>query len=328
MKLFFNKIRTFPINSLAILSIYTLTAIASATGCGSTHDQKSLSKQPPTSLALQDIAPEALPDSEEELRELSPPVLLHSDKSFRFGMAAVGDSITAGFNAYRPLINRDYSWATGWRANGLVDSIYLKLMRAVGNVSATNVAISGSKAEDIGAQIDKLADADLDYISVLIGANDVCQWPADYKESLQTYKADVARGLAQLTADHKGIHIDLGTIPNIMHLYNLGKSSGACQRKWNTTKFCSLLRSDTTAADVEAFAASWRDANAALAEIAQRFPDNVRLITKLSAPIFTPDEISPYDCFHPNTDGQSMLANIVWDGGWLKPLVAAKLAEH
>ena len=319
MRLFFSKSRTLSRKSLAFFPYYIAIAIASATGCGSPTEEESLSQTAPINL-MDETGAEALPDSEEELRDLSPPSALHSDKSGRFGMAAVGDSITAGFNAYRPLINRDYSWATGWRANGLVDSIYLKLVRSVGNVSATNVAISGSKAEDIGKQIGKLSNLNLDYVSVVIGANDVCQWPADYRESLRTYKANVTRGLAQLTSDHKNIHIDLGTIPNIMHLYSIGKSSNACQRKWNTTKFCSLLRSDTTPADVDAFAASWRDANAALAEIAQSFPNNVRLITKLSAPIFTPNEISPYDCFHPNTVGQSMLANVVWDGGWLKQL--------
>src|SRR5688572_16169316 len=91
-------------------------------------------------------------------------------------IGAIGDSISTAFNAEALFSNQEYSWSTGDADNGLVDSHFLRLKRLFPQlqVKAVNAAIPGSHADELMTQVDRILPYHPKYITMMIGANDVC----------------------------------------------------------------------------------------------------------------------------------------------------------
>jgi lysophospholipase L1-like esterase len=89
-------------------------------------------------------------------------------------MAALGDSITRAFAACDSGGDcPDVSWATG--SDGEVRSHAQRLDDLAGRTPTVhNVAVSGSRVSDLESQARRAVDAKVDYVTVLIGANDAC----------------------------------------------------------------------------------------------------------------------------------------------------------
>ena len=84
--------------------------------------------------------------------------------------AALGDSITRAFHTSCGLLNDcpDESWSTG----GSVDSHVARLSAIGGSpVRGDNLAVTGARAADLASQASGIA-ADVDYVTILVGAND------------------------------------------------------------------------------------------------------------------------------------------------------------
>src|SRR5215211_7282036 len=97
-------------------------------------------------------------------------------------MAAVGDSITTatdvGWCCVNPSGgNPQYSWSTG--TDPAVYSHYQRLAAEPGRAtaSALNAAVPGADSSDLAGQLGQAAAYGADYVTVLIGGNDVCWNP-------------------------------------------------------------------------------------------------------------------------------------------------------
>src|SRR3954452_18597795 len=95
-------------------------------------------------------------------------------------MAALGDSITRGYNTSGPgcpsgpgLDCPQNSWATG--TNPSVDSVRERLAAASPQpLRAYNDAVSGARAVNLLSQARAAAAQDPDFVLIEIGANDAC----------------------------------------------------------------------------------------------------------------------------------------------------------
>ncbi|MEV4089921.1 SGNH/GDSL hydrolase family protein [Nonomuraea fuscirosea] len=88
-------------------------------------------------------------------------------------MAALGDSISAGFNACGWYVScTARSWSTGDHA--AVSSHYLRLSKLSGTIQKHNLtfAVPGSTSADLLGQVRKAVAAKADYVTILIGAVD------------------------------------------------------------------------------------------------------------------------------------------------------------
>src|SRR5581483_6453241 len=90
-------------------------------------------------------------------------------------MASTGDSITRGFNAcgwFSDCTNE--SWSTG--GDSAVNSQYLRILATNPNISGKNFnnAKTGAKMIDLDGQITNVVPENPDYVTILMGANDVC----------------------------------------------------------------------------------------------------------------------------------------------------------
>lgn len=236
----------------------------------------------------------------------------------RYVMAAIGDSITKAFNSGGFFIPRPRnSWSAG--SSKYVESHKTKLENYFDmSVDAYNFAKSGSEIRDLNVQVREVLRLKPDYLTVLIGANDVCGWDEDYEAELNFYAAELARHLDRIVETIPDIKILLVSIPDIYQLQQLG-SKNQCQSKWNFTHFCSaMLGQDRTEADRLLVAEKWERANAALEALSENYPENVKFAASVKNYQFAIDEVSKVDCFHPSVAGQKKLADETWADSWFQ----------
>jgi lysophospholipase L1-like esterase len=235
-------------------------------------------------------------------------------------VGAIGDSITRAFNAGAPLDQPEKSWATG--DNDAAESYsHAGRLRGLGyDVRAHNAARSGANAVELAGQVDELFDAESgrapDYVTLMIGANDVCDWGEDHGDALAAFYGDVDEAVGKLVDANPAVKILMAPIPNMLQLWSVGRANG-CQARWDLYRMCTpLLGRGKSAAERARFGERLADANAALADVASQYPDHVLMADEVSSAVFEWRHISGIDCFHPSEAGQELLGDVTWDAGW------------
>ena len=224
-----------------------------------------------------------------------------------FTIGALGDSITAAFNAESPGDNALHSWSTG---NADVVSGKSHFVRLTGifphlDVRAANVAMTGARAADLATQVDRLLPERPDYVTILIGANDLTECLLGAGSArLDGVAIAVKSAVSRLVAANRHIMILLVAVPDqSLVLDHLLPGGAAMAGAWLTT-----LR--TT------YKNSWRHLNQALLGVASAFPANVRFCGAVANERFRRDHLSAIDSYHPSAAGQRLLASLTWNSGW------------
>jgi lysophospholipase L1-like esterase len=228
-------------------------------------------------------------------------------------VGALGDSISTGFDALHLGDNRDLSWATG--TSDEVNS-HLKRLEAYLNTPliGENEAVAGSTAVDLNKQITRLLPNHPAYVTIDIGANDVCDWEAEtYDASLTKFEADVQAAIQRIVDAEPDARITLAPIPDVYNLWEVASQQSGCQFKWTVTGLCKpLLAKSRTQEERLAFKDRWAGANDALARVAANFPQQVLFNENAIDVPFTWEDVSTIDCFHPSVKGQNLLAEKTW----------------
>lgn len=230
---------------------------------------------------------------------------------------AIGDSISTGFNASRLGDNKELSWSTG--SSSLINSHFQRLKSASGSTTmrAYNEAVAGSVAADLEKQITRILSRSPDYLTITIGANDVCGWTEDYAANLAEFESTLRAALSHLIAARPSIKIFISPIPDVYNLWEIAHQQSGCQTKWNIFGICRpLLGSNRSDLDRQAFVERWRHANDAIAQVATEFADNVLYEPSIAETHFEWDHVSNIDCFHPSAAGQNLLAEKGWILFW------------
>ncbi len=254
------------------------------------------------------------------------PAAVTDPEAFRY--AALGDSITRAFNAIS-LFGEDLtvSYATGTADLAKNASHYARLRNVakLSKVSVLNEAVVGARAEDLASQVEGVIAFKPDYVTLLIGANDLCRWPDDPTDELVAFGEDLGAALDGLIAANAKVRINLLGVPDVARLYDVMQSDASCRSTWSFVPFCPKLLSDgLTEADRAAFRVRWQSMNAKVEALASARAGNVRFAPGVSASSFTKAEISTIDCFHPSAAGHAHLAEKSFDEALVKEAVAAK----
>ena len=237
-------------------------------------------------------------------------------------IAAIGDSITQAANAdllHLGGSNPGESWSTGYDPLDGVTSHYERLVARNPAVAdhTFNDAVSGAKMEDAPAQATAAVQQRAEYVTVLMGANDVCAPSKDAMTSVTAYEASFRQTMTTLATGLPSARILVVSIPDVYRLWETLKGNVVARLVWGWFRICPSMLSETnTEADRQFVRARNIDFNhvlrAVCGEYAQCRYDDDRVFNYR----FTPSEVSGVDYFHPSLAGQRTLAELTWSSGF------------
>jgi lysophospholipase L1-like esterase len=238
-------------------------------------------------------------------------------------MAALGDSITTGFNACGFYFDcKSRSWSTG--TSSTVNSHYLRILAVNQNISGRNFndAVSGARAYHLNGQAQQAAGQRAQYVTVLIGANDACKATESQMTPVSTFRSQVDAALSTLNASVPSARIFVASIPDLKRLWYVGKGSFAARTAWAVGGICQTMLKNplsTAQADVDRRNRVRQRVLDYNTQLQQSCAAHTRCRHDASAVFnypFTLNMVSGWDYFHPNTYGQSVLARVTYQAGY------------
>jgi lysophospholipase L1-like esterase len=239
-------------------------------------------------------------------------------------MAATGDSITRAFNTGTfPLLDAPAnSWSTG--SSSIVNSHYRRLLALNPAIAgrAYNDAVTGADMADLNAQAQGAVAQEVEYVTILMGANDVCASSEASMTPVATFRAQFDMALATLVKGLPGASIYVVSIPDVYRLWEVYRTSVTAWIVWSSARICQSL-----------LANPWSYSSADVARRARVRQRNIDYNTQLAAgcaayvtcrfdgnavfnTAFARSDVSTRDYFHPSIAGQTKLAAVTWAAGY------------
>ncbi|MEU3981639.1 SGNH/GDSL hydrolase family protein [Streptomyces sp. NPDC026672] len=232
-------------------------------------------------------------------------------------VAAVGDSITRGFDACTVLSDcPEVSWATGTSTQ--VDSLAVRLLgRTRAADRSWNYARTGARMADLPAQMAQAVAHRPALVTVMAGANDACRSSAAAMTPVADFRAEFEDTLATLRRALPRAQVYVASVPNLKRLWSQGRTNPLGRQVWKLG-ICPSMLGDADALD--SAATLRRDT------VQQRVQDYNKVLGEVCAKdprcrfdggavfdfAFGTDQLSHWDWFHPSADGQRRLAAIAY----------------
>ena len=242
-------------------------------------------------------------------------------------IAAAGDSITQAYNTGSGSFS-DFpasSWSTGTTTS--VNSHYLRLKAQNAGITghAYNDSKSGARMVDLDGQLTTVASQHVDYVTILMGGNDVCRPTVAEMTPVTTFRSQFTTALQRFTAASPNTKILVVSIPNIQQLWALFKNNGSARFIWSIGKVCQSMLANPTStatADVNRRAQVQQrnvDFNTQLAQVCAQFTQCRFDGNALFNTAFTTADVNTRDYFHPSTAGQAKVAAVTWAKSYWAP---------
>ncbi|AVH58929.1 MULTISPECIES: SGNH/GDSL hydrolase family protein [Streptomyces] len=232
-------------------------------------------------------------------------------------LAAVGDSITRGFDACSVLSDcPEASWATG--SDAKVRSLAVRLLGKAGAAERSwNYAVTGARMEDLPGQMAQAVTKKPELVTVMAGANDACRSSASTMTSVTDFRTAFEDAMDTLRGPLPKTQVYVSSVPDLKRLWSQGSSNPLGKQVWKLG-ICPSMLGDADALDsaatqrrsqvrerVEAY-------NQVLREVCAedrhcRFDGNAVFDYR-----FGTDQLSHWDWFHPSKEGQARLAEIAY----------------
>ncbi|MFJ9536802.1 SGNH/GDSL hydrolase family protein [Streptomyces sp. NPDC101225] len=232
-------------------------------------------------------------------------------------IAAVGDSITRGFDACTVLSDcPEVSWATGTSSD--VDSLAVRLLgRARAAEHSWNYAVTGARMADLPGQMAQAATRRPQLVTVMAGANDACRASTSAMTSVESFRADFEDALSTLRESLPKTQVYVASVPNLKRLWSQGRTNPLGKQVWklgicpsmlsdaDALDSAAMLRRDTVQKRVEAYNTALKEVCAK--DVRCRFDDDAVYDYR-----FGTEQLSKWDWFHPSVNGQARLAEIAY----------------
>jgi lysophospholipase L1-like esterase len=236
-------------------------------------------------------------------------------------MAALGDSITRAYDvccSYRDHVGQ--SWSTGGAWYDGISSHYERIKRRSNAITghAYNNGVTGAKMSAAARQASAAAAQHAAYVTILLGANDLCTSSPSTMTSTGTFRTQFGQAMAILKQQLPRARIFVSSLPDIYQLWKVLHTSRVARMVWATAGICpSMLGATRTEAERQQVVAREAAFNRILRDICHQYGANCRwdggatYNTKFSA-----SQVSVLDFFHPDLDGQAALASVTWAASW------------
>ncbi|GIG57010.1 lipoprotein [Longispora fulva] len=237
-------------------------------------------------------------------------------------MVAIGDSITVAFaSCLLPQPCPRNSWSTGDSDRDYSHYERIRALNPAIGGHATNLAVPGARAGAMAGQARAAVATGAEYVTLLVGANDVCRPAVADMTSAADFRAQVDEALRVLKEGLPKAKVFVASIPDVYRLWEVGHGNDTVVRVWNQGVCPSMLANPTSdAAADRARRADVRDRvtayDSALSSACLKYG---RLCDYDGGAVhrykFEVKDLSPVDFFHPNAGGQQILAEVTWKAG-------------
>jgi lysophospholipase L1-like esterase len=234
-------------------------------------------------------------------------------------MAALGDSITQGFGA-GPQVGQPaahLSWSTGYEPDDPIQSHYERLLKAGAALEgrAHNLAVPGARMSDAPRQAAEAVRTGAEYVTLLMGANDLCVWSKALMTSLPKFERDLRRTIECLSGGLPGVMIYILSIPDLYQAWELVHDNPTVKSTWGWNRPCRSMFARTNS---DRDRQRVRRLNEAYNRTLENMCDEYSNCHFDSYAVF----LRPYDIddlgadfFHPSRTGQRDLAEVSWRNG-------------
>lgn len=211
-------------------------------------------------------------------------------------MAALGDSLTVAQGA-----PAGSSWSTGFKEE--VNSHHLRLNARSPVSTPSNFAAPGTKMVELLGQAQMAVNAGAQYVTVLMGTNDVC----GPLTSVVNFRNQFAAAITTLS-NGPALRIFVASIPNWDRLYDVFGGNQSVKDKWASDMRCpNFLVSPSAEARQRLL-----DFNAALAQLCAQRPKCTFDGNAVYNYQFQAGDYSTSDYFHYSAQGQRALADVTF----------------
>ncbi|WP_433397315.1 SGNH/GDSL hydrolase family protein [Streptomyces sp. CA-146814] len=232
-------------------------------------------------------------------------------------IAAVGDSITRGFDACSMLADcPEVSWATG--TDSLVRSLAVRLLGTTEVADRSwNHAVSGARMVQLPEQMALAAKERPELVTVMMGANDACRDSVRLMTPVADFRASFEASMRQLRAGAPKAQVYVASVPDLKRLWSTGRLDEGAKRIWSLGVCRSMLAdADDLGPAAVARRDEVRDRVVAYNEVLRDVCAKDRRCRYDGGAVFdfrfTGTQLSPWDWFHPSRDGQARLAEIAY----------------
>ena len=179
-----------------------------------------------------------------------------------------------------------------------------------------NAAFSGATMASLDGQFTRILDTGYrpGYVTVLIGANDIC---GTSLTAVNDFRTQFTTAMTNLTSRSSGTSVFVASIPNLEQLYQLLKSNRNAQSTWANFRVCPRVLG-ANIVDRAPMIKHQAALNGVLQEVCASFPSTATskgcrfdggavFNTK-----FVATDVSTVDYFHPSAAGQKKLSQAAW----------------
>src|ERR671910_1343972 len=165
-------------------------------------------------------------------------------------MAAIGDSITRAYDVCCYYGDHPgQSWSTGYTSYDGIASHYERIRRVNPAITgrAYNDAVSGAKMSAAPTQAGQAVSQGARYVTILLGANDLCTSSPATMTSTTTFRAQFSQAMATLMAQDRKPYVLVSSIPNLYQLWQVLDTNSLARWAWANFHICqSMLATSNT----------------------------------------------------------------------------------
>jgi lysophospholipase L1-like esterase len=235
-------------------------------------------------------------------------------------MAAIGDSITRAYDVCCSYGDHPgQSWSTGYTSYDGIASHYERIRQLNPAIAGGgyNNAVSGAKMSAAQTQAGQAVSQDAQYVTILLGANDLCTSSSSTMTSTTTFRAQFQQAMATLMAQDSDPYVFVSSIPNLYQLWQVLHTNSLARWVWSTAKICqSMLAATNTDTQRQQVVSREKAFNQILADVCAAYArcrwDNWTVYNYR----FSASQVSSLDFFHPSLSGQAALARVTWAASW------------
>jgi lysophospholipase L1-like esterase len=235
-------------------------------------------------------------------------------------MAAIGDSITRAYDVCCSYGDHPgQSWSTGSTSYDGITSHYERIRQLNPAITghAYNDAVTGAKMAQAPNQASQAVSQGARYVTILMGANDLCTSSPSSMTSTATFRAQFSQAMATLMAQDRKPYVFVSSIPNLYQLWQVLHTNSLARWAWANFHICqSMLAATNTDTQRQQVVTRELAFNQILADVCAayarcRWDDKAVYNYRFSA-----SQVSALDFFHPSLSGQAALAQVTWAASW------------